>query len=141
MILKPDSSPGFRTILVPRGQVSAHYIKARDHVEVSVRRTDDTYVRHKSYTVNNKLGCLTDTGSLQSKLFLCWLHALISDSLPDPLTRRTGTEEALRILRGAAIKSYPALDHNSRNFLGQIAKLSPRQEYYPPYLRVIEQTT
>lgn len=141
LVLKPDGGRGFRTILVPRGQVSARYDKILDHVEVSILRENDRKVRHDSFAVNTELGCLTDTGSLHSKLFLCWLHALTSHSLPDPLTHRTGTEEALRILTRADINSYQVLDHDSRGFLGEIAKLSPRREYYPSHLRVMERTT
>lgn len=141
LVLKPDGGPGFRMILIPRGKVTADYIEALNHVEVSILRPNDSHVRHDSFLIDNKLGCLTDTGSLQSKLYLCWLHALTSHCLSDPLTLRTGTEEALRVLGGAAVRSYPTLDHDSREFLGQIAKCSPRREYYPPHLRVMEQTT
>ncbi|KAK4153473.1 hypothetical protein C8A00DRAFT_33763 [Chaetomidium leptoderma] len=141
LVLKPEGGPGLRMILVPRGQVSAHHINESNHVKVSILRPNDKHVRHDSFLVDDKLGCLTDTGSLQSKLYLCWLHALTSHCLPDPLTLRTGTEEALRILDGAAVKSYPTLDHDAREFLGQIANLSPRREYYPRHLRVMEQTT
>ena len=141
LVLKPESGLGFRSILIPRGQVSACYIKAADHVEVSIERANDSHVHHDLFVVDTKLGCLTGTGSLHSTLFLCWLHALTSHSLPDPLTVRTGTEEALRILRGSAVKSYPTLDLDSRDFLGQIAKLSPRREYYPRHICAMEQTT
>ncbi|KAG7294015.1 hypothetical protein NEMBOFW57_004076 [Staphylotrichum longicolle] len=140
LVLKPDSGSGFRIILVPRGEVSARHVKSLDHVDVSIYRDNDSHVRHDSFVVNDKLGCLSDTGSLQSKLYLCWLHALTSHPLPDPLTRRTGTEEALRILRSAAVKSHLTIDHGSREFLVQIAKLSPSRRYYPTHIHVMEQT-
>ena len=140
LVLKQNGGSGFRIILIPRGQVSGRYIEISDHVEVSILRAKDSFVRHDSFVVNTTLGCLTDTGSLQSKLYLCWLHALTSHSLPDPLTLRTGTEESLRIMGGAAVRSYPSLDHDAREFLGQITKLSPQRHYYPKELRVMEQT-
>jgi hypothetical protein len=62
--------------------------------------------KHNYFRINTALGRLVDNGSLQSKLFLCHLHAATSHCLPDPLTGRTGTEEALRILKSAAVASF-----------------------------------
>ncbi|KAK3987282.1 hypothetical protein QBC44DRAFT_127707 [Cladorrhinum sp. PSN332] len=140
LVLEPERGPGFRIVLVPRGQVSACLTEASGHVKVSIHRDNDKRVRHDSFLVDDKLGCLIDTGALQSRLYLCWLHALTSHCLPDPLTSRTGTEEARRILQGAAVKSYPTLDHDSRELLAQIAKLSPPRTYYPSHLQDMEQT-
>ncbi|KAK3374532.1 hypothetical protein B0T24DRAFT_577590 [Lasiosphaeria ovina] len=140
LVLKPEHGPGFKTVLVPRGQVSSHLAEASSHVKVSIHRGDHKRVRHDAFLVNDKLGCLADTGSLQSKLYLCWLHALTSHCLPDPLTSRTGTEEALRVLQGAAVRSYPTLDDDSLALLGQIARLSPLRTYYPLHLQEMEQT-
>ncbi|KAK4160024.1 hypothetical protein QBC43DRAFT_326010 [Cladorrhinum sp. PSN259] len=141
LILEPECGSGFSMILVPRGQVSARLTEAFNHVKVSINRVEDKRVQHDFFLVDNKLGCLSDNGSLQSRLYLCWLHALTSHCLPDPLTSRTGTEEALRILHGAAVKSYPTLDHYSREFLGRIASLSPPRAYYPSHLEAMENTT
>jgi hypothetical protein len=55
------------------------------------------------------IGRLMDNGSLHSKLFLAYLHALTSFCLPDPLLQRTGTELALSILRSAAVRSFDRL--------------------------------
>ncbi|KAK0613589.1 hypothetical protein B0T14DRAFT_591458 [Immersiella caudata] len=140
LVLKPESGSGFRMVLVPRGQVSYHLTSVPGHVKVSIQRGDDKRIHHDAFYVNDKLGCLNDTGSLQSKLYLCHLHALTSHCLPDPLTSRTGTEEALRILQGAAVRSYPTLDSGSRTLLGEIASLTPRREYYPKHLQDMEQT-
>ncbi|KAK4459473.1 hypothetical protein QBC42DRAFT_299412 [Cladorrhinum samala] len=140
LVLRPERGPGFRMLLVPRGQVSTQLTDASGHVNVSIHRGSDTRrIHHDAFLIDDKLGCLTDTGSLHSRLYLCWLHALTSHCLPDPLTSRTGTEEALRILRGAAVKSHPNLDHDSRELLVQIAQLSPRRTYYPSHLEDMEQ--
>lgn len=141
LVLRPERGPGFRMLLVPRGQVSTHLTKASGHVNVSIHRGNDTKrIHHDAFLVDDKLGCLADTGSLQSRLYLCLLHALTSHCLPDPLTSRTGTEEALRILQGAALKSHPTLNHDSRELLRQIARLSPPRAYYPSHLEEMEQT-
>lgn len=139
LVLRHSRGLGFRTVLVPRGELSSQHTSR--HVKISILRPNDNHVQHDSFIVDDKLGRLADTGSLSSKLYLCWLHALTSHCLPDPLTGRTGTEEALRTLEGAAIKSYPKLDDKSRGILVQIAKLSPHRQYYPDYLQVMEQTT
>jgi len=140
LVLKSEHGTGFRLVLVPRGQASCHLVEASSHVRVSIHQGNNKRVRHDAFHVNDKLGCLVDAGSLQSKLYLCWLHALTSHCLPDPLTARTGTEEALRILQGAAVRSFPSLDRDSRALLAQIARLSPLRTYYPPHLQAMEQT-
>jgi len=140
LVLKPEHGPGLRMVLIPRGHVSSRISKASKHVKVSVQRGNNKRVRHDAFYVNDKLGCLVGTGFLQSTLYLCWLHALTSHCLPDPLTSRTGTEEALRILRSAAVRSYPTLDGDSRALLGEIASLSPLRTYYPMHLQEMEQT-
>lgn len=140
LVLKPSSHAGFRKVLVPRGDISVVRIKPCGHVRLSSLGLDERdFIRHNAFTVNDTLGQLTDVGSLQSKLHLCYLHALTSHCLPDPLTHRTGTDEALRILRGAAVKSYPALDEESRELLAHIAALSPPRTYYPSHIRAMEQ--
>ncbi|KAK0715939.1 hypothetical protein B0H67DRAFT_645624 [Lasiosphaeris hirsuta] len=140
LVLKPGRGPGFRMVLVPRGQVSSRLAKACSHVKVRIDCGDGKRLRHDAFLVDNKLGCLVGTGSLQSRLYICWLHALTSHCLPDPLTSRTGTEEALRVLQGAAVKSYPTLDKDSCELLAQIAKLSPPRTYYPSHLSEMERT-
>ncbi|KAK4449026.1 hypothetical protein QBC34DRAFT_351713 [Podospora aff. communis PSN243] len=141
LVLKPEHGPGFRMVLVPRGQTCSNLAQTFSHVEVTIlRRSNDKRIRHAAFYANDKLGCLTDSGSLQTKLFLCHLHALTSHCLPDPLTSRTGTEEALRILQSAAVRSYPTLDRESRALLGDIASLSPLRAFYPAHLQEMEQT-
>ncbi|KAK0717274.1 hypothetical protein B0T26DRAFT_775322 [Lasiosphaeria miniovina] len=142
LVLKPDAGGGPRQMLIPRGDVLPEYVKRDNAVQVSIGRSStQAFVCHDAYVVGDKLGCLIDSGSLQSKLYLCLLHASTSHCLPDPLTQRTGTEEALRILKGAAIVSYPSLDIESGKLLGSIGRLSPRRVYYPGYLKVMESTT
>jgi hypothetical protein len=139
LVLKPSSHAGFREVLVPRDDIFVVRTKTHGHVcLLSLDLDERDFIRHNAFTVNDTLGQLTDAGSLQSKLHLCYLHALTSHCLPDPLTHRTGTDEALRILRGAAVKSYPALDEESRELLAHIAALSPRRTYYPSHIRAME---
>ncbi|RYP49659.1 hypothetical protein DL768_004701 [Monosporascus sp. mg162] len=53
----------------------------------------------------------------------------------DGLTGRTGTEEALRILKSAAVISFERLEKEDIRLLTDVASLSPRRRFYPPHLR------
>lgn len=111
----PQPSTAKRIVLVPRGSVSSEM--AKDHVWVTVDLSEASHVKHDAFTVDPKIGQLTGSGSLSSTLYLCLLHALTSHHLPDPLTGRTGTEEALRILESASVRSFQRLDPESHSLL------------------------
>ncbi|KAH7012451.1 uncharacterized protein B0I36DRAFT_398704 [Microdochium trichocladiopsis] len=100
LVLKNPSSLAHRIVLVPNGPTRAE--KTSTHVSVQVSKTSSTGLY--AYRVDTLLGRLVDSGDLQSKLFLSHLHCLTAFCLPDQLTSRTGTEEALRILRTAAVQ-------------------------------------
>lgn len=68
---------------------------------------------------------------LQSKLHLCYLHALTSFCLPDPFTHRTGTEQALSILRSAGVRSFNRLEQDNVDTLHRIARLTAGRRCYP----------
>ncbi|KAK1760199.1 hypothetical protein QBC47DRAFT_427171 [Echria macrotheca] len=127
LILREDvqHSTDRRLVLVPRGTLSSRQVY--DHVDVLVSPSGSGTdpVRHDAFTVDTHLGQLRDSGALHSKVFLCLLHALTSNCLLDPLTGRTGTEEALRILRSSAVRSYQFLDPVSHELLVEVARLSP----------------
>lgn len=126
-----------RTILIPEAEFSSKLVG--HHVEVVARSAEKQHIRHHVFEVNRDLGFLSDRGALQSKLLVCYLHALTSNCLPDPLTSRSGTEEALRLLGSAAIRSANQLDTQSAEYLQAIAEVSPRRRYYPDHLTVMEQ--
>ncbi|KAK4182710.1 hypothetical protein QBC35DRAFT_546309 [Podospora australis] len=130
------SSIPSRLIVIPRGTPVAQ----RRHDHVSVRCSDfiGSVIKHDTYRVNSTLGYLEDNGPLSSKLYLCLLHAYTSHCLPDRLTGRTGTEEALRILRSAVVRSFQRLDSASALLLEQIQSLSPQRQFYPDHLQVME---
>ncbi|KAI0477366.1 hypothetical protein GGR56DRAFT_636982 [Xylariaceae sp. FL0804] len=96
--------------------------------------------RHHFYRINTRLGEVVDNGSLQAKLLLCYAHAVTTFCVPDPLTKRTGTEEALRILGSAAVVSFERLGAEDIRMLQDIAELSPIRRFYPRHLRVMEET-
>ncbi|KAL3475090.1 hypothetical protein BJX99DRAFT_259703 [Aspergillus californicus] len=123
-----------QVVLIPEGNVV--WAKDGDHVDVTVEWQPETKLH--AYTVDHDLGRLVDDGSLQSKLFLAYLHALTSFCLPDPLTKKTGTEQALSILRSASIRSFDQLQQDHIELLGRIASITPKRIYYPANVKVMQ---
>ena len=136
LILKHERAVEDRLALIPEG--SAHYSRTRKgHVFVSIGL--DTASTTHAYQVDEVLGRLIDNGSLQSKLFLCYLHALTSHCLPDALTGHTGTEAALSILRSGAVSSFDVLTESNIAILERISRLTPGREFYPAHKQVMQQ--
>lgn len=121
-----------RRLIVPMGQV--HYSRASSHVSVHITPGRSTSV----FKVDNILKKLSDNGDLQSKLFLSYLHGLTSFCLPDPFTCFTGTEQALSILRSAAVRSFQVLTSTNLKILRSIEALTPRRHYYPKNVHVMQ---
>lgn len=134
LILKYENR---RLILVPEGLVS--WESSNDHIRVRVRKSSITKV-HPLY-IDSVLGRLIDNGNLQGNLFLSYLHALTSYCLPDPLTNRTGVEQALSILNSAGVRSFDRLSQQNINILAQIAELCPQRKYYPEHEKVMQSVT
>ncbi|KAH0439221.1 hypothetical protein CcaCcLH18_03016 [Colletotrichum camelliae] len=123
-----------RKVMVLEGKAS--YSATKDHLEVDISKV--TKQRVHTYDVDDRLGRLISNESCQSKLFLCYLHALTSFCIPDPLTKRTGTEEALAILSSASVKSFDILTQENIDMLCIIARLTPGRMYYPSNERVMQ---
>lgn len=134
LILRGDGGYRRRIVLVPNGRVSC--VRAGGHVRVSIQK--GAMKRVESYEMDAQLGRLRDRGSHESMLYQCYLHALTAFCLPDPLTRATGTEQALAILNGAAVHSFASLSETSVHLLKQIADLTPARRYYPDHLQCMQ---
>ena len=138
LVLRPHSgtseeSPQPRRVIIPQGEVI--FMKQGDFMDVSINTDAEKHVRWHEYTIDTDLGCLRSNASLISKLYQCYLHALTSHCLPDPLLGHTGTEEALYISRSAACRSFQRLDFQEAELLGLICSLTPTRVYYPPHLK------
>ncbi|KAB8077647.1 hypothetical protein BDV29DRAFT_188527 [Aspergillus leporis] len=59
------------------------------------------------------------------------LHEFTSYFMPDPLTGRTGTEEALLWLQSGCCQPWSPLAQVSLKILNTLLALTPRREYYP----------
>ncbi|PYH83568.1 hypothetical protein BO82DRAFT_411285 [Aspergillus uvarum CBS 121591] len=129
-----DPNTHNRRILIPEGQIT--WEQSGGHVAVKVGWQAATSVH--VYFVNRDIGCLTDNGTLQSKLVLCYLHAVTSFCIPDPLTKHTGTEQSLSILRSASMRSFNQLQPENILMLEKLASLTPARRYYPANERVMQ---
>ncbi|EGP88529.1 uncharacterized protein MYCGRDRAFT_85558 [Zymoseptoria tritici IPO323] len=126
-----------RMVLLPEGEVS--YQKHNGHVTVEVSK--ETISRVHPVYIDSRLRRLVDNGSLQSKLLLAYFSALTSHCLPDPLTLRTGTEQALSILSSAAVHSFEKLESANVKLLCALAELTPSRSFYPPEDKVMQSVT
>ncbi len=121
-----------RRVIIPRGKI--FFRTDKDFTIVSIKAIGK-HVRWHEYTIDTDLRCLKCNASLSSKLYLCYLHALTSHCLPDPLLGHTGTEEALYILRSAICRSFQRLDSHDAKLLNSISKLTPERVFCPPHRR------
>jgi hypothetical protein len=141
LVLKREQSE--RTILIPVprkfGVSSIRYAQTSSSGHVTVEISKDDATKVYAYNLDEVLGRITDSGDLEAKLLMSYLHALTSSCLPDPLTKVTGTEAALQILRSAAVHSFDLLTHRNVELLEQIAALSTRRSFYPKHEKVMQQ--
>ncbi|KAG6377804.1 hypothetical protein JVT61DRAFT_14577 [Boletus reticuloceps] len=127
-----------RCILVPDGEISSHKDGHHVRVKVDTRRSALGRVTYQSYKVDTELGCLTGNASLTNKLYCAYLHALTSGCGTDPLTGRTGTEEALSLLRSASCWSIMKLGPREAELLAWIASICPKRTWYPVHLKCMQ---
>ena len=118
-----------RKLIIPQGDI--HFQTEGGFTSVSIYYPSELHVGWHEYTIDTDLGRLTRNGNLNRTLYQCYLHALTSHCLPDPLLNHTGTEEALYILRSAACTSFQRLDPHAANLLkliGALSVLSPTRQ-------------
>ncbi|KAG2337797.1 hypothetical protein BDR05DRAFT_894660 [Suillus weaverae] len=138
LILRPklqvaDEHP--RTVIIPNGRIS--YSANGHHVRVAIA-PEGARVTYQLYRVDTDLRCLTGNVGLTSKLYQALLHAVTSGCLPDPLTGRTGTEEALHLLHSAACRSFMKLRSRDTELLREISSLSTMRVWYPTHLQKMQ---
>ena len=122
-----------RKLIIPQGEIL--FRTEGDFTNVSIHYSSKQHVGWHEYTIDTDLGRLTSNANLDRTLYQCYLHALTSHCLPDPLLNHTGTEEALYILRSAACTSFQKLDLHAANLLkciGALSALSPIRRFNRP---------
>jgi hypothetical protein len=129
LVLRSASSQEDRMVLIPLPSSftsdSVKYTKGAipHHVDVTIVR--EGAAKACSYSLDATLRRVLDSGDIQSKLLLAYLHGLTSHCLPDPFTGYTGTESALAILKSSSIRSFESLTPENVSMLTCIAKLTP----------------
>ncbi|KAG9125299.1 hypothetical protein FRC07_008195 [Ceratobasidium sp. 392] len=125
--------PRSRCVLIPYGNVK---FAAHDgHVHITIDPGSSRHITCHQYKVDTDLGYLAGSVTLTSRLFKIYLHALTSYCLPDRLTGRTGTEEALHELSESITLSFSDIDREQAHLLQLIGDLTPKRKYYPVHLR------
>ncbi|KAL0254519.1 hypothetical protein SLS55_009995 [Diplodia seriata] len=125
LVLRDPLNLQNRSIIVPIGPVASR--RNKSHVAVYVQ-PNGKYARYSINTVLGRLDCPAEPWLLYLK---AQLHAFTSAILPDPLTGRTGTEEALHLLRSGSCQPWTPLQCGPLSCLVSIASLTPEREYYP----------
>ncbi|PYI00251.1 hypothetical protein BO78DRAFT_439495 [Aspergillus sclerotiicarbonarius CBS 121057] len=130
LVLREVHNPSLRSIIVPLGQPKVR--RNGPHVAVQIVGSDGVYGRFFIDDVVGRVQCAPEPVLMFTKALL---HAYTSFILPDPLTKRTGTEEALALLSSSAFQPWAALRGPQLEPPLAIAHLSPRRVYYPDHLK------
>ncbi|KAF9252833.1 hypothetical protein LCP9604111_359 [Penicillium roqueforti] len=129
-----DSSNN-RSVIIPYGNPM---ISREDHhVAVTIDLPTGNRAKYMHYFLDSHLQVLRGFHPL-AILYQAYLHAITSFPVPDNLTHRSGTEEAIRILRQECLKSAFPLQNDATETLERIAALTPCRRFYPQHLRVMQ---
>ncbi|KAL0569705.1 hypothetical protein V5O48_012255 [Marasmius crinis-equi] len=133
LVLRDKDIHAKRELLIPVGEIS--FSPHGHHTQVAIGIGSERRVVYYRYVVDDILGRLVGTTALHAKFYLIYLTALTSHCLPNPLTGRTGVEEALVDLQSGGARSFVRLDRDARDLLRRIGELAPQRTYYPQHLR------
>ncbi len=125
-----------RIVIVPEGKVSV--VQQGSHVHATID-VDGPIVRFFRFQIDETLRRLQGDNEILGTLYKAYLHALTSHFLPDPLTERTGTEEAMSCLQQRSLSFIRPPESRAVDLLISISALTPRRNYYPRRMRVMQQ--
>ena len=132
LILRDSMVPDDRSIIVAMGSAKTK----REGAHVRIRVTHEGY--YARFFVNKVLGRLECASEPRLIYFKAYCHAVTASVLPDPLTGRTGTDEAIHCLRSGNAQPWAPIDDAAYGFLSKIADLTPQRVYYPENLKVLQ---
>ena len=132
LVLRDVTNSQQRSIITPMGRLRC--IRDRFHVAVNISN-DGGYSR---FTINEILGRLDCPAEPRLLYLKAQFHAVTSFVVSDPLTGRTGTEEALHCLRSGICQPWTPLNDGPCQVLVSIASLTPKREYYPKHIKVVQ---
>ena len=132
LVVRDSVVPEERSIIVAMGSAAIEQNGA--HVRIRISHTG-YYAR---FSINKVLGRLECASEPRLIYFKAYCHAVTAFILPDPLTGRTGTDEAIHCLQSGNAQPWAPVDEVSYDILTKIADLTPKRVYYPEDLRVLQ---
>ncbi|PLB47177.1 hypothetical protein P170DRAFT_412866 [Aspergillus steynii IBT 23096] len=129
IVMRETSNRRQRSVIVPTG--SPRYHRCGPHVLVKMTN-DGQYGRYLIDSTLGRLKCEPDPLLVHTKSLL---HALTSFPIPDTLTGRTGTEEAIACLNSASSQPWNPVGPSRADPLIHLTQLTPRRAYYPVHLK------
>jgi len=135
IVLRDVANIERRSIITAMGQLTCK--RHGMHIAVQASSSNE-YGRFGIDDVLGRLSCQPEPLLLYSK---AQFHAITSFVLPDPLTGRTGTEEALHTLRSGYCQPWTPISDSPASILRFISRLSPGREYYPKDKRRLQTVT
>ena len=135
LVLRDVTNKRNRSILTPMGTLL--YRRKGPHVSINVENRGE----YGRFTINNILGRLDCPAEPQLLYLKAQFHAYTSFITPDPLTGRTGTEEALHCLKSGLYQPWTPLEAWPLSILTSIAKLTPHRYYYPRNMRYMQEVS
>lgn len=125
-----------RSVLIPYGQVLCS--RDREHTITRVLPQAGLEQRYFVYGLDQYLHKFRGPSDTLGSFYKAYLHAVTSHLLADPLSGRTGTEEAIANLNEASSFVCNPLAEESVLILNEISKLTPKRDYYPRDKKVMQ---
>ena len=123
----PDTGKSLcRKVIIPVGKITIARNERFQHVHILVEN-EDRSVEYCSFDVDSIVGRLRGDGTIANELYQIYLHATTSSLLKDPLTGRSGTNEALALLRRQSNSIMFPISDIEHAVLCQINALAPER--------------
>ena len=135
LVLRDSVVQEDRSIIVAMGPATIE--KNEHHVRIRINH-NGFYAR---FFINRVLGRLECASEPRLIYFKAYCHAVTAFILPDPLTGRSGTDEAIHCLQSGNSQPWAPVDKVAYDVLPQIASLSPQRFYYPQDLKKLQKVT
>lgn len=127
IVLRDVQDTSKRSIIVPLG--NPDHRLCGPHVEILMRQSDAFDLA--KFDIDRVLGRLVTPPEPGLVFAKAYFHALTSFPIPDPLTSRTGMEEAFHILQSGAAHPWLPFGGLPLRYLERIGQLSPKRKFYP----------
>ncbi|KAL2041871.1 hypothetical protein N7G274_005656 [Stereocaulon virgatum] len=132
LVIRDIAVPEDRSIIIAMGPARIETFGA--HVRVRITHTG-YYARFSINKVLQRLECASEPRLIY---FKAYCHAVTANILPDPLTGRTGTDEAIHCLQAGNAQPWAPVEEESYRILATLAEISPRRFYYPETMKVLQ---